>query len=100
VLGPGNAVSELAVSPQNTKEYITMRIMLMKFFGIAFVVLGIVAFAYRGIPYTSREPVMDSDPVKATDSQKVIPISPLLIGLALVSGAALIRVGVLRGKAT
>jgi hypothetical protein len=100
VLGPGNAVSELAVSPQNTKEYITMRIMLMKFFGIAFVVLGIVAFAYRGIPYTSREPAMDSDPVKATYSQKVIPISPLLIGLALVSGAALIRVGVLRDKAS
>jgi hypothetical protein len=83
-----------------TKEYITMRIMLMKFFGIALVVLSIVAFAYRGIPYTSRETVMDSDPVRATASQKVIPISPLLIGLALVSGAVLIRVGVLRGKAS
>jgi hypothetical protein len=70
-----------------------MRIMLMQFFGIALVVLGIVAFAYRGIPYTSREPGMDSDPVKATDSRKVIPISPLLIGLALVSGAVLIVVG-------
>jgi len=74
--------------------------MLMKFFGIALVVLSIVAFAYRGIPYTSRETVMDSDPVRATASQKVIPISPLLIGLALVSGAVLIRVGVLRGKAS
>jgi hypothetical protein len=73
--------------------------MLMKFFGIALVVLSIVAFAYRGIPYTSRE-VIDSDPVKATDSRKVIPISPLLIGLALVSGAVLIRVGVVRGKAS
>jgi hypothetical protein len=93
-------MSGLAVSPQNTKEHITMRIMLMKFFGIALVVLGIVAFAYRGIPYTSREPVMDSDPVKATDSRKVIPISPLLIGFALVSGAVLIRAGVLRGKAS
>jgi len=90
----------MAVSPQNTKEYITMRIMLMKFFGIVLVVLSIVAFAYRGIPYTSREKVIDSDPVKATDSRKVIPISPLLIGLALVSGAVLIRVGVLRDKAS
>jgi hypothetical protein len=78
-----------------------MRIMLMQFFGIALVVLSIVAFAYRGIPYTSREKVIDSEPLKATvDSQKVIPMSPLLIGLALVSGAALIRVGVLRGKAS
>ena len=71
-----------------------MRIMLMKFFGIALVVLSIVAFAYRGIPYISREKVIDSDPLKATvDSQKVIPMSPLLIGLALVSGAVLIGVG-------
>jgi hypothetical protein len=69
-----------------------MRIMLMKFFGIALVVLSIVAFAYRGIPYTSREKVIDVDPVKATASQKVFPISPLLIGLALVSGAVLIVV--------
>jgi hypothetical protein len=89
-----------AAKPQNTKEYITMRIMLMKFFGIALVVLSIVAFAYRGIPYTSREKVIDGDSVKATDSRKVIPISPLLIGLALVSGAVLIRVGVLRDKAS
>jgi hypothetical protein len=89
-----------AAKPQNTKEYITMRIMLMKFFGIALVVLSFVAFAYRGIHYTSREKVIDSDPVKATDSRKVIPISPLLIGLALVSGAVLIRVGVLRDKAS
>jgi hypothetical protein len=94
VLGLGNAVSGSAVSPQNTKEYITMRIMLMQFFGIALVVLSIVAFAYRGIPYTSREKVIDRDAVTATvDSQKVIPISPLLIGLALVSGAVLIGVG-------
>ena len=75
------------------REYITMRIMLMKFFGIALVVLSIVAFAYRGIPYTSREKVIDVDPVKATASQKVFPISPLLIGLALVSGAVLIVAG-------
>jgi len=54
---------------------------------------SIVAFAYRGIPYTSREKVIDVDPVKATASQKVFPISPLLIGLALVSGAVLIVAG-------
>ena len=77
-----------------------MRIMLMKFFGIVLVVLSIVAFAYRGIPYTSREKVTASAAVKATDSRRVIPISPLLIGLALVSGAVLIRVGVLRDKAS
>jgi len=77
-----------------------MRSSAITLVGIALIVLSIVAFAYRGIPYTSREKVIDSDPVKATDSRKVIPISPLLIGLALVSGAVLIRVGVLRDKAS
>jgi hypothetical protein len=71
-----------------------MRITLITLVGIALIVLSIVAFAYRGIPYTSREKVIDSDPLKASvDTQKVIPMSPLLIGLALVSGAVLIAVG-------
>jgi hypothetical protein len=70
-----------------------MRIGPITLIGIALIVLSIVAFAYRGIPYTSREKIID-DPVKASlDIQKVIPMSPLLIGLALVSGAVLIAVG-------
>ena len=76
-----------------------MRIMLMKFFGIALVILGIVAFAYRGIPYTNREKVIDSGPLKASvDTKKTIPMSPLLIGLALVSGAALVAVGSMKSS--
>lgn len=71
-----------------------MRITLITLVGIALIVLSIVAFAYRGIPYTSREKIIDSDPLRASvDTQKVIPMSPLLIGLALVSGAVLIAVG-------
>jgi hypothetical protein len=38
VLGLWNAVCGLAVFASNTKEYITIRIILMKFFGIALVV--------------------------------------------------------------
>jgi len=71
-----------------------MRIGPMTLFGIALIVLSIVTFAYRGIPYTSREKIIDGDSLKASvDTQKVIPMSPLLIGLALVSGAVLIAVG-------
>jgi hypothetical protein len=71
-----------------------MRIGPMTLFGIALIVLSIVTFAYRGIPYTSREKIIDGDSVKSSvDTQKVIPMSPLLIGLALVSGAVLIAVG-------
>ncbi len=62
--------------------------------GIALIVLGIVAFAYRGITYTSREKIIDIGPFQATaDTQKTIPLSPLLGGLALVGGIVLVVVG-------
>jgi uncharacterized membrane protein len=62
--------------------------------GIALVLLGIVAFVYQGITYTSREKVIDIGPIHATaDTQKTIPLSPLLGGLALVGGIVLVVVG-------
>ena len=62
--------------------------------GIALVLLGIVAFVYQGITYTSREKVIDIGPIQATaDTQKTIPLSPLLGGLALVGGVVLVVVG-------
>jgi uncharacterized membrane protein len=62
--------------------------------GIALIVLGIVAFAYQGITYTSREKIIDIGPIQATaDTQKSIPLSPLLGGLVLVGGIALVVVG-------
>ena len=62
--------------------------------GIALIVLGIVAFGYQGITYTSREKIIDIGPFQATaDTQKTIPLSPLLGGLALVGGIVLVVVG-------
>ena len=71
-----------------------MRINPMMLVGIALIVLGIVAFAYKGISYTIREKVIDIGPIQATaDTQKTIPLSPLLGGLALVGGIVLVVVG-------
>jgi len=62
--------------------------------GIALIVLGIVAFAYQGITYTSREKIIDIGPFQATaDTQKTIPLSPLVGGMALVGGIVLVVVG-------
>ena len=62
--------------------------------GIALILLGIVAFAYQGISYTSREKVIDIGPLQASvDTKKTIPLSPLLGGLALVGGIVLVVVG-------
>ena len=71
-----------------------MRMNPIMLVGIALIVLGIVAFAYQGITYTSREKIIDIGPFQATaDTQKTIPLSPLLGGLALVGGIVLVVVG-------
>ena len=71
-----------------------MRINPITLVGIALILLGIVAFAYQGITYTSREKIIDIGPLQATaDTQKTIPLSPLLGGLALVGGIVLVVVG-------
>ena len=76
------------------KERNCMRINPITLVGIALILLGIVAFAYQGITYTSREKVIDIGPFQATaETEKTIPLSPLLGGLALVGGIVLVVVG-------
>jgi hypothetical protein len=59
--------------------------------GIVLIAVGLVSLAYQGITYTSRETVMEIGPIKATaDTQKKIPLSPILGGLALAGGAVLL----------
>jgi uncharacterized membrane protein len=59
--------------------------------GIILIVLGIVALAYQGITYTTREKVLDIGPVEATaEKQKTIPLPPIVGGLALVGGVILV----------
>jgi uncharacterized membrane protein len=71
-----------------------MRINPITLVGIALIVLGIVAFAYQGITYTSREKIIDIGPFQATaETQKTIPLPPLVGGLALVGGIVLLVVG-------
>lgn len=62
--------------------------------GIVLIILGAVALAYQGIPYTTREKVIDLGPIQASaDTQKTIPLPPLLGGLALAGGVVLVIVG-------
>jgi uncharacterized membrane protein len=71
-----------------------MRINPITLVGIALIFLGIVAFAYQGITYTSREKIIDIGPIQATaDTKKTIPLSPLVGGAALVGGIVLVVVG-------
>ncbi len=63
--------------------------------GIALIILGVVAFAYQGITYTSREKIIDIGPIQAThETKKTIPLSPALGGVALVGGIVLVIIGI------
>lgn len=59
--------------------------------GIALIALGLIALAYQGITYTTREKVVDLGPLKITAQQeKTIPLPPILGGLALAGGIVLV----------
>jgi hypothetical protein len=65
--------------------------------GVALIILGIVAFAYQGITYTTRENVIDLGSLQATvDKKQTIPLPPLVGALALVGGIALLIIGARR----
>ena len=62
--------------------------------GIVLVVLGVLALVYQGFNYTRRKDVLDVGPIHATaDTQEHVPLPPIVGGLALVAGVALLVMG-------
>ena len=62
--------------------------------GILLIVLGGLALAYQGFTYTHQEKVLDLGPIHATrEDHERVSIPPMLGGLALVGGIALLVVG-------
>ena len=63
--------------------------------GLVLIVLGLVALAYQGFTYTTREKVLDIGPIHATaEREKTVPLPPLLGIVAVAAGVALVIVGV------
>jgi len=61
---------------------------------IILIALGIAAFAYQGITYTTREKVVDLGPIQVTaEKSKTIPLPPIVGAIALVGGIVLLIVG-------
>lgn len=61
--------------------------------GIILLALGIMALAYQGITYRSRDKAVDLGPVQVTtETTKNIPLSPVFGVVALVGGVALLTV--------
>jgi hypothetical protein len=62
--------------------------------GLILIVLGVIALAYQGFSYTTREKAVDLGPIEITTEQKkTVPISPILGGLALAGGVVLVVAG-------
>ena len=66
----------------------------MRITGILLIAIGLISLALGGISYTTKEKVVDIGPIEATaERHKTIPLPPLLGGLALAGGVALLIVG-------
>jgi hypothetical protein len=67
--------------------------------GIALIVLGLFAFAYQGITYTTREKVIDIGPIEASvEKEKTLSLPPLLGALSLAGGIVLLIAGTRKGR--
>jgi hypothetical protein len=65
--------------------------------GVILIVIGIVALAYRGITYTTREKVVDLGSLKVeAQREKTVPVPPIAGAAALVAGIVLVVVSVRR----
>ncbi|HEV8141825.1 MAG TPA: DUF3185 domain-containing protein [Methylomirabilota bacterium] len=62
--------------------------------GIILIALGVIALAYQGITYTTKERVVEIGPLKVdTEKKKTIPLPPVLGGVAVAAGVVLMIVG-------
>ena len=63
---------------------------------ILLIVIGIVAFAYQGITYTTREKALDIGPIHVTTEQThTLPLPPIVGAITLAGGILLL---VMAGK--
>jgi uncharacterized membrane protein len=66
--------------------------------GILLIILGALALVYQGITYTRQKRVLDVGSIHLTaETHERIPLPPILGGLALVGGVALLVFGA-KGK--
>jgi len=63
-------------------------------FAVILIAVGLMALAYQGFTYTTREKVVDIGPVEVTkEKTKTLPLPPILGVIAVVSGLVLLVVG-------
>jgi len=62
--------------------------------GIILIAIGVIALAYGGFTYTTREKVIDAGPLQVSaDKEHHVPFSPVLGAICLVGGIVLVVIG-------
>jgi uncharacterized membrane protein YidH (DUF202 family) len=65
--------------------------------GVLLIVIGLVSLLLGGFRWTQQKTVIDVGPIEAkTEEHKVLPIPPVVGGLALVGGVVLLVVPIKR----
>ena len=65
---------------------------------IILIAVGIVAFAYQGITYTTREKTVDLGPVHVTtEKTRTLPLPPIVGAITLIGGIVLLVRGSKKG---
>ena len=63
--------------------------------GIILTAVGVISLIYQGLPFTTREKVIDFGPLQAyKQEKKTIPVPPIIGVLAIGGGILLIVAGV------
>jgi hypothetical protein len=58
---------------------------------IVLIAIGIVAFGYQGITYTTKEKVVDLGPIEmTTEKTRTLPLPPIVGAISLVGGIVLL----------
>jgi len=85
-LRAGSYSTRLMTERNEMKTYSVLAVIL--------IALGIVAFAYQGISYTTREKVVDLGPIQMTaEKTRTLPLPPVVGGICLVGGIVLLVMG-------
>lgn len=67
--------------------------------GVLLIIIGVVALAYQGFTYTTKEKVVDLGPLKVeAEKQKTVPLPPILGAVALLGGVVLLIASTRRGS--
>ena len=65
---------------------------------VTLIALGIAAFAWQGISYTTTEKVLDLGPIQlSAEKTRTLPLPPIAGGICLVGGIVLLVIGRKRG---